>query len=255
MKTKHCLVAVSLATTSLAFGANVSSVIARGHKISVGDTADSVFASLKKEDMVSQDIEKATTGLILTKHYKVEGKRFILVFSRLGAEGPYAVIKIDSDTSPAPAGATATKGNTLTTIKTFEASNFYRKYKPKKQSWKLSNGATNYSYLIDDTENSGQSIGIDITEDKAGTNSVSVSWTGTSNLNPARMTKTKEGFLTEFLQAASPITSAADVVKYIKKAGSKNYPDGSNAMPRTTIGGLHMVSGSAGSNLIVGLER
>jgi hypothetical protein len=254
MKPKHYLAVLACAAASFAQGADNSSVIARGHKISVGDTADSVFAALKKEDMVSQDAEKTTNGLKLTKHYKVDGKAFVLVFARTGTEGPYTVTGIDSGTTSALGGATTAKGGSLTSAKAFEATDFYRKYKPMKDSWKITSGDTNNAYMIDDIENPGQSIGIEITEGKAGTNSASVSWTSTSNLKPARMTKTKEAFLTEFLRAASPTTKPDDVIKYIKKVGSKNYEDGSNAMPRTTIGGLHMHSGSVGSSLIVGLE-
>ena len=254
MKPKHYLAVLTFAAASFAHGADTSSVMARGHKISVGDTADSVFAALRKEDMVSQDIEKTANGLKLTKHYKVDGKAFVLVFARTGAEVPYTVIRIDSGGSSAPVNTAAAKGSPLTSPKAFEATDFYRKYRPKKESWKITNGDTNNSYLIDDTENPGQSIGIEITEGKAGTNSASVSWTGTSNLKPARMTKTKESFLTEFLYVVSPTTKPEDVIKYIKKVSSKNYEDGSNAMPRTTIGGLHMHSGSVGSSLIVGLE-
>jgi hypothetical protein len=205
--------------------------------------------------MVSQDIEKMANGLKLTKHYKVDGKIFILVFARTGVEGPYTVTRIDAEGSPAPGSAATIKGSSFTSVKAFEATEFYRKYKPTKDSWKLANGDNNNSYLVADTENPGQSIGIEITEGKTSTNSASVSWVGTSNLKPARMTKTKEAFLTELLHAASPRTKAEDVIKYIKKSGSKNYDDGSKAMPRTTIGGLHMHSGSVGSSLIVGLER
>jgi hypothetical protein len=255
MKTEHCIAVLAFAITSFAHAVDTSSVMARGHKISVGDTADSAFSVLKKEDMVSQDIEKMYNGLKLTKRYRVNGKNFVMIFARAGAEGPYMVTQIDVEGSPALGSSTVTKDSSLTSTKTFEGTGFYRKYKPKKDSWKLTNGDINNSYLIDDTDNPGQSIGIEITEAKAGTNSVSVSWTGASNIKPARMTKTKEAFLTDLLHAASPTTKAEDVIKYVKKAGDRNYEDGSNAMPRATIGGLHIHSGSVGSSLIVGLER
>ncbi|CAN7659802.1 hypothetical protein [Duganella sp. LjRoot269] len=255
MKYEHCLAVLAFAVTSFAHAVDTSNVIARGHKISVGDSADSVFSVLKKEDMVSQDIEKVTNGLKLTKRYSVNGKSFTMIFARTGAEGPYMVTRIDVEGSPTLGSSTVTKGSSLASAKAFEGTEFYRKYKPKKDSWKLTDGDINNSYLIDDTENAGQSVGIEITEAKAGTNSVSVSWTGASNIKPARMTKTKEAFLTDLLHAASPTTKAEDVIKYIKRAGSKNYDDGSNAMPRATIGGLHMHSGNVGSSLIVGLER
>jgi hypothetical protein len=101
MKALPLLAALTFAV-SLAHAADTSSVIARGHKISVGDTADSVFASLKPQDMVSQEIERTPNGLKLTKHFKVNGKAFVLVVARTGAEGPYTVTNIDSDSPTAP---------------------------------------------------------------------------------------------------------------------------------------------------------
>jgi hypothetical protein len=254
MKAKHYLAALAFAT-SFAHADDTASVIARGHKISVGDTADSVFASLKKEDMVSQDIEKTANGLKLTKRYKVNGKSFVLVFARTGAEGPYTVTSIEGGNTSAPGGTTAAKASSLTSTKAFEATDFYRKHKPTKDGWKVANGEYYTTYSIPDTENPGQSVGFSITEGKAGPTATVVSWHGTSNLKPARLTKTKEAFLADFLRAASPTTKAEDVIKYVKKVGSKNYEDGSNAMPRTTIAGLHMFSGSVGESLMVGLER
>lgn len=239
---------------SFVHAADTSSVDARGHKVSVGDTADSVFASLKKEDMVSQEIEKTANGLKLTKHYKVDGKSFVLVFARTSTEGPYTVTRIDSDAISAPGGPTAGKRGSLTSVKAFEATDFYRKHKPTKDGWKVADGGYYTTYSIPDTETPGQSVSFSITEGKAGPTGTVISWHGTSNLKPARLTKTKEVFLADFLRAASPTTKAEDVIKYVKKVGSKNYEEGSNAMPRTTVAGLHMFSGSVGESLMVGLE-
>lgn len=105
MKPAHTLAALAFLAASLTHAADTSSVIARGHKISVGDTADSVFASLKPQDMVNQEIERTPNGLKLTKHYKVGGKTFVLVFARTGAEGPYTVTSIDSEGTTAPGKA------------------------------------------------------------------------------------------------------------------------------------------------------
>lgn len=251
MKTRYYVAALTFSLASLAHSAQVSSVTARGHTINVGDTADSVFAVLKEKDMVSQDIQKISTGLKLTKRYKVQGKGFILVFSRPAAEGPYRVASIDAD-QPTPS---ATTKNLLTSAKAFEASDFFRKNSPKKDSWPLNTGGINNSYSFDDTENLGASISVSITETKSGPSDVSVIWYGKSTKAPARMTKTKEAFLSDVLHNAAPGVSPQQVVAYIKKAGSKNYPGGSTAMPRTTIAGLKMHAGTVGESLIVGIER
>lgn len=252
MQAKPYIAAFSLFLASLAQAADVPSVTARGHTISVGNTADSVFAVLKENDMVSQDIQKVSTGLKLTKRYKVQGKSFALVFSRPVAEGPYRVVSIDADLPPAPSSATK---NFLTSAKAFETSDFFKKNAPKKDSWPLKTGGINNSYSFDDTENLSTSINVSMTETKHGTSNVSVIWYGKSTRAPARMTKTKEAFLADLLRNAAPDISPQQVIEYIKKVGSKDYPDGSTVMPRTSIRGIKMYAGSVGESLIVGIER
>lgn len=252
MKAKLYLAALPFLTTALAQAADVSSVTARGHTITVGDTADSVFAVLKEKDMVGQDIQKVPTGLKLTKRYKVQGKSFVLVFSRPAAEGPYRVASIDADLPPAPSNATK---NLLASAKAFEATSFYKKNFPTKDSWSLKTGGMNNSYSFDDSENLGAHISVSITETKSGPSDVSVIWYGKSTKTPARITKTKEAFLSDLLSVTAPSVNPKQVVAYIKKVGSKSYPGGSTAMPRTTIAGLNMHAGTAGESLIVGIER
>jgi len=252
MKAKLYLAALSLSLASLAQAADVPSVTARGHTITVGDSADSVFAVLKEKDMVSQDIQKVSTGLKLTKRYKVQGKSFALAFSRPAAEGPYRVVSIDADLPLAPNSATK---NLLTSAKAFETSGFFKKNTPKKDSWTLKTGGMNNSYSFDDTENLSTSINVSMTETKQGTSNVTVIWYGKSTRAPARMTKTKEAFLTDLLRNAAPGISPQQVIADIKKVGSKDYPDGSTVMPRTSIAGIKMYAGSIGESLIIGIER
>lgn len=66
MSAKHYLVALTFLTSALAQAASVSSITAREHTITVGDTADGVFKVLKEKDMVNQDVEKTEDGLRLT---------------------------------------------------------------------------------------------------------------------------------------------------------------------------------------------
>jgi hypothetical protein len=255
MKPKHFAATLVFAIASLAEAGDVPSVVARGHKIAIGDTADSVFAVLKKEDMVSQDVEKFSTGLKLTKRYKVDGRSFGLVFARAGMEGPYTVARIDAQSNTAPSSNPGTTSNLIASTKAFEATDFYRKHSPTKKSWPLATGGRNTSYSFADTENPYTSVSVEITESKSGPSEFAIIWYGKSTLSPARMTKTKEAFLRDFLHAAASTVNAEGVIKYIKKVGSKNYEDGSNAMPRTTISGMHVFSGSVGESLMVGLAQ
>jgi hypothetical protein len=124
MSAKHYLAALTLLTSALAQAADVSSVSARGHTIHVGDTEDSVFKVLKDMDMVSQDIQKVSTGLMLTKRYKVQGKTLSLMFACPTAEGPYRVASIDADEHTVSIPNAATK-SLLTSAKAFEATSLY----------------------------------------------------------------------------------------------------------------------------------
>jgi hypothetical protein len=109
MKTWYVITAVlALAFSSCAQAAGVPSITARGQKISVGDTADSVFAVLKQADLVNQDVEKTSDGLRVIKRYRVQGKAFVLVFVR-GRQGGYVVSRIDARDT-ADTSAFASKG-------------------------------------------------------------------------------------------------------------------------------------------------
>ena len=253
MKARHIVGALTFLTSTLAHAAVVSSVTARGHTIYVGDTADSVFKVLKEKDMVNQDVEKTEDGLRVTKRYRVQDKAFVLVFVR-SRQGGYVVSRID-DRSTTPTSAVSATKNLLTSAKAFEATSFYKKNFPTKDSWPLKTGGMNNSYSFDDSENLGAHISVSITETNSGPSDVSVIWYGKSTKAPARMTKTKEAFLSDLLSVTAPSVNPKQVVAYIKKVGSKSYSGGSTAMPRTKIAGLNMHAGTAGESLIVGIER
>lgn len=99
MKLKHSLVL----TASILFMGPVSSsesdsVSVRRHRISKGNTADSVFAVLKDSDMLGQNIESDSQhpgSLRVAKRYRVDGTTFMLVFTRERDPGPYVVSGID----------------------------------------------------------------------------------------------------------------------------------------------------------------
>lgn len=189
----------------------------------------------------------------ITKRYRVKDKAFVLVFVR-SRQGSYIVSSID-DRSTTPTSATSATKSLLTSAKAFEATRFYKKNLPSKDSWPLNTGGMNHSYLFDDTENLGAHISVSITETKSSPSDVSVIWYGKSTKAPARMTKTKEAFLRDVLSVAAPSVNPKQVFAYIRKVGSRSYPGGSTAMPRTTIAGMSMHAGTAGESLIVGIER
>lgn len=254
MNVKHHFTMLSLVVCSLAQAVEVSSIVARGQRIAIGDSSDSVIAILKKSDMVSQDVEQTPTGMKVTKHFKVDGKKFVLVLARATQVGPYTVSKID-DISALPVAAGIVKGAALASARAFEATEFYRKSAPKKDNWTFKTGGMNYDYEFSDPENSYSSTGVTITESTSGPSSVSVAWYGTSTLSPARLTETKETFLRNVLRNAAPGVKPDDIVAYIRKVGTKRFSGGSRAMPRTLIAGMRVYSGTVGESLMIGLER
>lgn len=259
MKLKHAVAVIAFALTANAGAKDTISVSARGHTIKLGDTADSVFAVLKKEDMTGQDVGKDPSmpgSMLLTKRYKIGSNSFTLTFARAVDPGAYVVTKIDASEPPGrPGAAPVETTNLLPTTKAFEASDFFQKYYPKKESWALKHGEVNTSYEVADPENSMTTRGVSITESPTGPKQISILWYGMSNSKPAAMSKVKEGFVKDVLRSASPNIKADDVLKYMKKVGRTNYPDGSTTMPRAPLDGLKIVSGTAGSMLMVILEK
>lgn len=254
MNVKQYFALTTLAICSLVQAVEVTSIVVRGQRITIGDSSDSVVAILKKADIVSQNVEQTPKGMKVSKHFKVDGKKFVLVLGRATQAGPYTVSKID-DASALPVEAGVVKGAALASARAFEATEFYRKSAPKKDNWALKTGGTNYEYEFSDPENSSSSTGVSITESTSGPSSVSVAWYGTSTLSPARLTETKETFLRNVLRNAAPGVKPDDIVAYIRRVGTKRFSGGSRAMPRTLIAGMRVYSGTVGESLMVGLER
>lgn len=259
MKLKHAVAVIAFSLTAHAGAKDTNSVSARGHTINVGDTADSVFAVLKREDLTGQDVGKDPSkpgSMLLTKRYKVGTNSFTLTFARANDPGPYVVTRIDANEAPGRPGVAPVQSTSmLPTSKAFEASEFVKKYQPKKESWPLKHGEVNTSYEVADPENSTTTRGVSITEGPSGPKQISILWYGMSNNKPAVMNKAKEDFVRDVLRSASPGVKADDVVKYMKRVSKNSYPDGSSTMPRAPLNGMHIVSGTAGSMLMVILEK
>lgn len=259
MKLKHVVAVIAFALTTHAGAKDTTSVSARGKVIKVGDTADSVFAVLKKEDMLEQDVGKDPSkpgSLLLTKRYNVGTNDFTLTFARTTEPGPYVVTRIDANEPPGRPGATPVKTDSLLpTTKALEASEFFKQYHPKKDSWPLKDGSTNNSYEFPDPENTTTTRSVSITEGPPGPKDISVLWYGLSNSKPAVMSKVKEDFVRDLLRSSSPGVNADEVVKYMKRVGKNKYPDGATVMPRAPINGIKMASGTAGSAFMIILEK
>jgi hypothetical protein len=233
--------------------ADVTSLQVRGKVIKVGDTADHVFSILKKDEMLKQDVRrdpKNPNSLALTKHYKADGKSFTLALARDRDPGPYVVTKIilDQPRASSPARALA--------IMDFERSPFFQKHRlVRKDEWALKSGGKNYSYSFADPENSYSGIGIELSSNPADVKKISVSWHGKSTNEPARFTKAKENFIRDLLSSSFSDAKPEAVISYVRAQQGKRFPGGGNEMPRKTIGGIGVYSGTVGETLIVGVER
>src|SRR5580658_9710958 len=74
-----------------------SSLRIRGKTIRVGDTADSVFETLKPADSKNTEVRPDPSNpqsLLVTHDYEVEGRAFSLTFARPADPGPYFLLRI-----------------------------------------------------------------------------------------------------------------------------------------------------------------
>lgn len=89
-----------------AISAEPSFISVRGKTFRIGDTADSIFETLKPNYSRRKNIEpdpKNPRSLVVTHYCEVEGKSFSLTFARTTDSGPYRMVRI-STSSPDKTG-------------------------------------------------------------------------------------------------------------------------------------------------------
>ena len=138
----------------------------------------------------------------------------------------------------------------------FEKSAFTLKYKPvRKSDWALKTGGTNYSYAFRDPEGKDRNVSVELGSDSLFLTRFAVSFHGTSISNPATLTALREKFLRDLLASTYPDISAGKLIALVKKEQTRNYPGGSDQMPRIPLGSVNAHIGTVGESLIVGLQR
>jgi hypothetical protein len=237
----------------LSVAADVPALQIRGKSIKVGDTADHVFSVLKKDEMLRQDVArdpKNPNSLVLTKHYKADGKSFSLAFARQRDPGPYVVTKIvvDQPNVSSPSRALA--------VSNFERGSFFQKHRlVRKDEWALRLGGKNFYYSFADPENADSDIGVELSSNPADVRKIAVSWHGTATKEPARFTRSKERFLRDLLAATFSDVEADTLIAYARAQHGKRYPGVGDTIPRKALAGANVYSGAVGEALIVGIER
>ena len=81
-----------------------TSICVRAKAIRVGDSADDIFNTLEPADSRKTDVglDPAHPGsLLVTHHYKIEGKTFSLTFARHHDPGPYRLVRITTSSPEA----------------------------------------------------------------------------------------------------------------------------------------------------------
>ena len=151
------------------------------------------------------------------------------------------------DEHPAP------KPRTL--LDELESSEVFARHRlEKKKHWSLTSGGENFSYTFPDEE-SGDGIGLEVGPSANNITTVGISWYGESTDRPARLTAAREQFLRDMLSVIFPDIDRDAVVKVTRSEQSKDYPEGSDAMPRHTVGGYKVYVGTVASSLIVGVDK
>lgn len=150
------------------------------------------------------------------------------------------------------------KGETLAilTIKDFERSNFLAAHPlAEKSKWALKSGGSNFSYSFADPENIGQSIGIELNSNPLFITNMSISFTGMSINNPARLSPTKEIFLKSLIDSTYPDINFEEFIAHIRSLQNNRYPGGSSTMPRSSLGDNSIAAGVVASSLVISIRR
>ena len=113
----------------------------------------------------------------------------------------------------------------------------------------------NYHYSFPDPENPYSKLSVELSSSPNDLKRIGVQWYGESTLHPAAFTSPKESFLRELLAATLPDIKVETVISYVRSQKAKDYPGGGNAIPRKTLGGVRVYSGTCGEALIVGFEK
>lgn len=124
----------------------------------------------------------------------------------------------------------------------------------KRDQWTLNTGGTNFYYSFADSGND-RAVSVEMGPSADNITTMGISWNGQSTLQPARLTMTRQQFLRDLLQALFPDASGDDVVSLVEVEQSRNYPDGSNTMPRKKVGAFGVYAGTVGESLVVGIEK
>lgn len=143
------------------------------------------------------------------------------------------------------------------TISQFEKSVLFQKYKLiSKDHWSLRAGGINFWYSFPDPDNpDNQNASVEMSSEPADIRTLAISWIGESTSNPASLTRRRELFLREVLQATYPDIDSTAIAAFVRAEQRKRYPGGGNAMPRKRLASASVHAGTVGSRLIVGIER
>jgi hypothetical protein len=80
-----------------------------------------------------------------------------------------------------------------------------------------------------------------------------VTFYGNSLSSPARLSTRKQHFIRDLLRSTFPTVDAGAFVVLVRSEAERDYPDGSNSMPRHPIGGELAFAGRVGADLVIGI--
>jgi hypothetical protein len=127
----------------------------------------------------------------------------------------------------------------------FERSAFVRKYPPLERS-----GAARYAFA--DPSEPARRVLVQFAPPAGDVKSIVVTWHG-DGAAPA-WSSVKKQFHADLLEATFWDVDYGELSVFVVEHGAKAYA-AADAMPRMRLGPVHAYAGSAGSTLVVGLER
>ena len=135
----------------------------------------------------------------------------------------------------------------------FEDSQIFKKYTlHEKDSWDLKSGGKNFYYSFDDPGEVGEHMDVEMDFNNRAAGRLSLSLP--SNLPTNLLDSHEETVLRDLLGFFAPSADVGAIVTFVRENLDKEYPGGSNEMPRKKIGSLNVFAGR-NSSFIIGLEK
>jgi hypothetical protein len=143
----------------------------------------------------------------------------------------------------------------LLSVRDFEQSGFFRRYRPVDTRRTSHGGSLLHAYLFEDPENPHGRILIELGPAADNVQFVTVVWHGEAIYQRASWTTLKSRFMADLVESTFPEIDYDELSQYVWEQQQRSYPEGVGAMPKGTLRNARVMAGASGSSLVVAFER